>query len=56
METKTKFISNVEPKNLEYGTMTVQEMGKLGGLSKSKEKVRASRINGKKGGRPRKKI
>lgn len=29
--------------------------GEVGGLSKSKAKVRAARENGKKGGRPRKK-
>jgi hypothetical protein len=30
-------------------------MGRLGGKSKSRKKIRASQINGRKGGRPRKK-
>ena len=34
--------------------MAASAMGKLGGKSKSKAKQRASRENGKKGGRPRK--
>lgn len=31
-----------------------QQLGKLGGLAKSKKKAKASRVNGKKGGRPKK--
>lgn len=33
-----------------------QELGKLGGLVKSEAKTKASRLNGKKGGRPKKKV
>lgn len=36
--------------------MDTKEAGRLGGLSKSKAKAKASRENGKKGGRPRKEI
>ncbi len=31
-----------------------QEIGRKGGLSKSEKKQKSSRLNGKKGGRPRK--
>lgn len=33
-----------------------QALGKLGGSKKSVRKTRASRLNGKKGGRPKKKV
>lgn len=36
--------------------LTASEMGRKGGASKSKKKRLASRLNGKKGGRPKKKI
>jgi hypothetical protein len=34
--------------------LTSSEMGKKGGASKSKKKILSSRLNGKKGGRPKK--
>ncbi len=33
--------------------LTASEMGKKGGASKSEQKQRAARLNGKKGGRPK---
>jgi hypothetical protein len=55
VENKIKFIPKEKPNHLGYGLMTAQEMGKLGGSAKSDKKAAASRENGKKGGRPKKK-
>jgi hypothetical protein len=56
METKTKFVSNTEPNRIGFGEMTASEMGKRGGSIKSIKKAKSSRENGKKGGRPKKKV
>jgi hypothetical protein len=44
----------MKPSKLGYSRMTVAEFAKLGGKTKSPARARASRNNGKLGGRPKK--
>lgn len=53
MTKSTKQLISIEPNKI-GNIMTVTEFARLGGLSKSPAKKKASRENGKKGGRPKK--
>ncbi len=46
----------MKPNRTAYNSMTITEMARLGGKSKSPAKAKASRKNGKLGGRPKKRV